>query len=275
MFDSSTSAYVSHLRPTVKLPARWTRPWTLKSTQYCISKRNPFQPGERERGRERKTVCGGERVKESQRVKPKYYYTCYNSLLFQWQGSWSEGDFITLQVIASYIKLGWPQFLGSTNVWLPVKLTALHHRVIRLACWLCIKQEQTQLAALLRLRDGEIMMKSTVAFCTGRSTERGRVGVGECGGHYITFEHQFQTLNTLPSGHGGLSRAPSLFSPRAKLELKKMLPPTVSPFVRTKQGATWRVRFHGALVSLLRYCKKCWLDFYKTWWKDGVWVRET
>lgn len=129
----------------------------------------------RERERERKTVCGGERVKESQCVKPKYYYTCYNSLLFQWQGSWSEGDFITLQVIASYIKLGWPQFLGSTNVWLPVKLTALHHRVIRLACWLCIKQEQTQLAALLRLRDGDIMMKSSVAFCTGRYTERGWV----------------------------------------------------------------------------------------------------
>lgn len=164
----------------------------------------------REKERERKTVCGGERVKESQCVKPKYYYTCYNSLLFQWQGSWSEGDFITLQVIASYIKLGWPQFLGSTNVWLPVKLTALHHRVIRLACWLCIKQEQTQLAALLRLPDGDIMMKSSVAFCTGRCTERGWVW-----GHYITFEQQFQTLSALPLGHGGHLRAPqSVFTKR-------------------------------------------------------------
>ena len=84
-------------------------------------------------------------MKECPRVKPKYYHTCYNSLLFPWQGSWSEGDFITLQVIASYIKLGLPQFLGSTSVWLTVKLTAFHHRVIRLACCLCIKQEQTEL----------------------------------------------------------------------------------------------------------------------------------
>lgn len=95
-----------------------------------------------------------ETARDSQRVKPKYYYTCYNSLLFQWQRSWSEGDFITLQVIASYIKLGLPQFLGSRSVWLTVKLTAFHHRVIRLACWLCIKQEQTVLAALLRFLSG-------------------------------------------------------------------------------------------------------------------------
>lgn len=109
-----------------------------------------FKPGKRDRVWRR----AGETSKESQHVKPKYYYTCYNSLLFQWQGSWSEGDFITLQVIASYIKLGWPQFLGSRSVWLTVKLTALHHGVIRLACWLCIKQEQTELAALLRLPAG-------------------------------------------------------------------------------------------------------------------------
>lgn len=42
-------------------------------------------------------------------VKPKHNRTRYNSLLFQRRRSWSEGDFITLQVIASYIKLGWPQ----------------------------------------------------------------------------------------------------------------------------------------------------------------------
>lgn len=35
---------------------------------------------------------------------PKYCQTRYNSLLFQRQGSCSEGDFITLQVIVSYIK---------------------------------------------------------------------------------------------------------------------------------------------------------------------------
>lgn len=157
MFDTSPSAYVSHLRPTVKLPTQQTRPWTLKSPQYRISKkkRNPF-PSRRmgETGRQSLEERDRDSTKESQHVKPKYYYTCYNSLLFQWQGSWSEGDFITLQVIASYIKLGWPQFLGSRSVWLTVKLTALHHRVIRLACWLCIKQEQTERAALLRLPAG-------------------------------------------------------------------------------------------------------------------------
>lgn len=115
-------------------------------------------------------MCRRARVKESQRVKPKYYYTCYNSLLFQWQRSWSEGDFITLQVITSYIKLGWPQFLSSRSVCLTVKLTALHHRVIRLACWLCIKQEQTQPVALLRLLDGDIRMRCPVVFCRGRHT---------------------------------------------------------------------------------------------------------
>lgn len=113
---------------------------------------------------------GTETAKESERVKPKYYYTCYNSLLFQWQGSWSEGDFITLQVIASYIKLGLPQFLGSTSVWLTVKLTALHHRVIRLACWLCIKQEQTARAALLRLPAKKPARDETGVYCTGRYT---------------------------------------------------------------------------------------------------------
>lgn len=144
-----------HMSLILKLLTRQTHPWTLNSPRYRISKRKKKKKiyFEQERGRERKTECRG-RAWESQRVKPKYYYTCYNSLLFQWQGSWSEGDFITLQVIASYIKLGRPQFLGSRSVWLTVKLTALHHRVIRLACWLCIKQEQTERAALLRLPAG-------------------------------------------------------------------------------------------------------------------------
>lgn len=126
---------------------------TISSKVTSISQLNKDKSISTRREEEKGRECRGERetAKESQCVKPKYYYTCYNSLLFQWQGSWSEGDFITLQVIASYIKLGWPQFLGSRSVWLTVKLTALHHRVIRLACWLCIKQEQRALAALLRL----------------------------------------------------------------------------------------------------------------------------
>lgn len=133
---------ISHLISTVKLSTQQALPWTLKKKDRTHSFQQERDTKEEVRDR------------DSQRVKPKYYYTCYNSLLFQWQRSWSEGDFITLQVIASYIKLGLPQFLGSRSVWLTVKLTAFHHRVIRLACWLCIKQEQTVLAALLRFLSG-------------------------------------------------------------------------------------------------------------------------
>lgn len=151
VFYTSPSAYVSHFKAAYSTDS----PVNFKFTSISHLKKEKKKKiyFEQERGRERKTECRG-RAWESQRVKPKYYYTCYNSLLFQWQGSWSEGDFITLQVIASYIKLGRPQFLGSRSVWLTVKLTALHHRVIRLACWLCIKQEQTERAALLRLPAG-------------------------------------------------------------------------------------------------------------------------
>lgn len=82
-----------------------------------------------------------------------------------------------------------------------MKLTALHHRVIRLACWLCIKQEQTELAALLRPPAGTRTAiwglgahRCTVVLCAGRHTVM-CVCVGAlC---YITSRDQFQTLSDL------------------------------------------------------------------------------